>query len=85
MSVSLASTAVSAAICPNLSVNLLSRTRAAFHDILDDTPHVELPITVSYLNQERTTSFPFVVVDRHFGFEILLGRQWDVWCMQHKG
>ena len=39
---------------------------------------VDLPITVSFLSQEHTTSFSFVVVDKDFAFEILLGSQWKV-------
>ena len=77
-SLSLASTPVSAATCSTLSVNLLSRNRARIYDVNDARGIVDLPITVSFLSQERTTSFSFVVVDKDFAFEILLGSQWEV-------
>ena len=85
MSLLLASTPVSAAICPTLSVNLLNRRRASIHDVDGTASVVDLPITVSFLNQEMSMSFSFTVVERDFGFEVLLGSQWESWCTQNKG
>src|SRR5258707_15701606 len=85
MSLSLASTAVSAALCPTLPVNLLHRTWASTHDVGNPASVTNLPITVSFLSQDITTSFPFIVVDKDFGFDVLLGRQWESWCMENRG
>jgi hypothetical protein len=85
MSLSLASTPVTAAICPALSVNLLNRMRASTHDIEKVTLQAELPVTVSFLGQAFTILLSFIIVDRDFGFEMALGTQWEAWCTQKKG
>ena len=79
MSLSLASKPVSAAACPALSVNLLNRKRATSHNVPNTTSHVELPVTVSFLNQEATTCMEFVVFDGDVGFEVVFGIQWESW------
>ena len=82
----LASTPVSAAICPTPSVNLLSRNQAHIYDVNDANGIINLLITaISFLSQERATAFSFVVVDKDFAFEILLGSQWECWCTQNRG
>src|ERR1700688_4744411 len=75
ISLSLASTPVSAVNCPSISINLLNHRRASFHGLDNGTSLANLPVTVTFLSQEITKSFPFRVVDRDFGFEMLLGSE----------
>jgi len=58
----LASLPVSAAVCPHLPVDLVSR-RASVHDINEGTSCADLLVTVSYLNQVATTVLPFMIID----------------------
>lgn len=85
MSLLLGSTPVSAAVCASLPVNLLSKERSWTHGVDDAVKAVDLPVNVSFLGQAFTASFSFVVVDGDFGFEIVLGSQWESWCTYNKG
>ena len=85
MSVSLASSPVSAAVSPYLPLNLVTRKRASFHGVDEDVLHVELLIAVTYLNQAATVVLPFVIVDDDLGFEVIFGAQWENWCKSRKG
>jgi len=85
MAFMLASTSVSAAISPDLSINLLSRRCASVHDIDNSASMADLPVTVSFLDQTLTTFLSFVVTDRDVGFEVVLGIGWESWCRQNKG
>ena len=85
MTFMLASTSISAAISPGLSINLLNRKCASVHDVDNSASITELPITVSFLDQVLTTHLSFVVTDRDVGFEVVLGHQWESCCKQNKG
>ena len=85
MSLSLASKPVSAAISPTLSINFLTRTHASCHGVADTVGVVNLPLTVTFLGQEVTTSFPFTLINTTLGFNVLLGAKWESWCARNKG
>jgi len=85
MSVLLLSTPVSAAVCPSLSVNLLSRRRAVVHGIANPNRFVELPITVCFLSQARTTVLRFIIIEEDVGFEVVFGSQWERWRAESNG
>jgi len=85
MSLLLASLPVTAAINSALPVNLLCSKRAAVHNVHNTTSLVELPVTVSFLNQEFTTQLPFQIFHEDIGFEVVFGSQWESWCILNKG
>jgi len=78
MSLLLVSKPVSAAIW-------LHRKRATLHTVDNTTLHAELPVTVSFLNQDVTTCLEFVNLDEDVGFEVVLGSRWQSWCTLNKG
>jgi len=85
MSLCLAGKLVSAVLNPSLSINLLSRARALANDVSPSMSVVELPVTVSFLGQEASTSLSFTVVDEDIAADLVLGCQWESWCLDNKG
>ena len=78
MSLLLASLPVTAAINSALPVNLLCSKRAAVHNVHNTTSLVELPVTVSFLNQEFMTQLPFQIFHEDIGFKVIFGSQWEI-------
>jgi len=68
-----------------LPINLLCSKHAAVHNVHNTTSHVELPVTVSFLNQEFMTQLPFQNFHDDVGFEVIFGSQWESWCILNKG
>ena len=82
MSLLLVDRPVIAAVCPQLSVNILSRRRASVHDI-----NIALSVSVAarFLGQGRSIVLPFIISNENLAFEIVLGSQWETWCSLYKG
>ena len=85
MSLFLLDSPVKVAISRHLSTNLLSRQCASNHNIDNAFSIVHLLVTVRFLNQGRSVVLPFVISDDILDFEIILGSEWDLWCIKHKG
>ena len=85
MSLLLASLPVSAAVCPYLSQNLVTRKWASLHDVDSAASYVELLITVTYLNQAAAIILPFMIIDDKVEFEVVFRSQWESWCKWKKG
>jgi hypothetical protein len=85
MSLLLASLPVSTAVSPLLLINLVTRKRASLHGVDAGTACVELLVSVCFLNQAATAVLLFTIVNNDVGFEVILGSQWETWCVRNKG
>ena len=73
MSLFLAGKAVSAAVSPRLSVNLLSRSHARAENSTRAASTIHLPVAVHFLGQEVGTVLSFTIIDDVVGLELVLG------------
>ena len=71
------------AFSPEISFNLLSRSRASAAKIDDGVSVAELLLTLGFAYKAITSVIPFVIVDFLAELEILLGSDWKEWCIHN--